>query len=124
MADVPLLTVYKSDIEELEKAAQEVNKKIFSLIHKTYAGTRRDAARREDFRAHVRKIFKPINLNPYYATPGELEPILHEVKAFITPPHIWKGERVLPIATVKHVMYALFHMAMNLRASVESRCKK
>ena len=124
VADVPLLTVFKSNTDELEEAAQEVNKKIFSLIHKTYAGTRRDAARREDFRAHVRQIFKPINLNLYYATPAELEPIRHEVKAFITPPHIYKGERVLPIATAKHVTYGLFHMAMNLRSSVERRCKK
>ena len=123
VADVPQLTIFKSDTDELEEAAKEVNKKLFQLVYKTYVGTRADAARREDFRAQVRKIFKPIALHQYYATAEEMEPIRRKVKAFIMPPHIYKGERVLPIATVGHIQYALFSAAMNLRTEVERRSK-
>ena len=122
-ADVPLLTVFKSDVEELEEAAKEVNKKIFNLIYKTYVGTPNDAAKREPFRQKVRKLFKPINFNIYHATYGETEPILGEILKLITPPHIYKGNRVLPTATAKNINYAVFQMAFRLRAEIERRCK-
>lgn len=123
VADVPLLTVFKSDTDELESAAKELNKKIFYLVYKTYAGTQRDAATREEFRAQVKKIFKPIDMNQYRATAAELEPIRQEVRAFIMPPHIFKAEKLLTAATVNHIEFALLTMSSNLRSIVERRCK-
>ena len=123
VADVPLLTVFKSDTDELESAAKELNKKIFYLVYKTYAGTQRDAATREEFRAQVKKIFKPIDMNQYRATAAELEPIRQEVRAFIMPPHIFKAEKLMTAATVNHIEFALLTMSSNLRSIVERRCK-
>lgn len=122
-ADVPLLTVYKSDMDEIEEAAKEVNKKIFNLIYKTYVGTRSEAAMREPFRQQVRDIFKPIKLYAYHATYNETAPILREVEDFIRPPHIYKGGRVLPTATVNHITFGIFQMANKLRETMERRCK-
>ena len=123
VTDVPLLTVFKSDTDELMEAAKEVNQKIYSLVYKTYVGTQSDAAKREEFRQQVKKAFKPINLYQYYAKQKEIEPIRHELEQLITPPHIYKGNRVLPVATIGHLKYAIWEMLKKLQNSVESRCK-
>lgn len=123
VVNVPLLTVFKPEPDDLYEAARDVNKRIYTLIYGTYAGKQEDAARREDFRKQIRKIFIPVNLDQYCAIPAETEPIKDQITKFITPPHIYKGNRVLPTATAKQLAIGYWHMVYKLRDTITERTK-
>jgi len=123
VTDVPLVNVFKSNIDELETAAKEVNKKLFNIVCRSYDGTPSTADGRAVYRRQIKSTFEPLDITQYRPTDEDTENIRIMLRKFITPPFLYRGQYVMHTMTLAHLKSFFMQQAQQIKQNIESRYK-